>query len=237
MRIPRIENGRVVRFPLNQRIQHAVLLVSMIVLSLTGLALWYHESWFGRLIITLEGGIQTRGTLHRIFAVILIGLCAYHLLYLLFSEEGHAQLMRIKPRFKDVRDAIGTIRFNLGLLETKPEFDWFDFRQKIQYWGVMFGSALMIFTGFILWFETQSMAVMPKWVIDLTAVVHGYQGLLIFLVLFLWHLYNVHLSPGRFPLNRTWITGTISVEELKEHHPLAYKQLIGTGSNDPEAKE
>jgi cytochrome b subunit of formate dehydrogenase len=236
VRLPRIEDGRVVRFPLSQRIQHAVLLVSMLVLSITGLALWYHNSWFGRLVISIEGGMATRGIIHRVFAIVLIGLCAYHLLYLLFSEEGHAQLMRMKPRAKDFKDAVDTVRFNLGNLEAKPKFDWFDFRQKFQYWGVVLGSAVMVFTGLILWFETQSMAVMPKWVFDLTAVVHGYEGLLIFLVLFLWHMYNVHLSPGRFPMSRTWLSGTISLDELKEHHPLEYERLVGETSESLEAR-
>ncbi|MFQ6114808.1 MAG: formate dehydrogenase subunit gamma [bacterium] len=237
MKIPEIVNGKVVRFSLNQRIQHVVLLVSMIVLTLTGLALWYHDSWFGRLIIFLEGGIQMRGTIHRIFAIILIGLCIYHLIYLLFSEEGHAQLMKIKPRTKDFRDAVHFVRFNLGNEQQRPKFDWFDFRQKFQYWGVMFGSMLMIFTGFILWFETASMAVFPKWIFDLTAIVHGYDGLLIFLMLFVWHLYNVHLSPGCFPMNRTWITGTLSMDELKEHHPLEYERVVKESSETPESKD
>lgn len=209
----------------------------MIVLTLTGLALWYQDSWFGRFIIFLEGGIKTRGIIHRIFAVVLIGLCIYHLFYLLFSEEGHAQLMKVKPKVKDFSDAVNIVRFNLGNVPVKPKFDWFDFRQKFQYWGVMFGSMLMIFTGLILWFETQSMAVLPKWVLDLTVVVHGYEGLLIFLLLFLWHLYNVHLSPEWFPLNRSWITGTISLDELKEYHPLEYKRLMKEASDRPKSED
>lgn len=237
MKILQIKNGKVVRFSLNQRIQHVVLMVSMIVLTLTGLALWYHDSWFGRLIILLEGGIETRGTIHRIFAVVLIGLCVYHLLYLLFIEEGHAQLMKIKPKVKDFSDTMNAVRFNLGNSQVKPKFDWFDFRQKFQYWGVMFGSALMIFTGLILWFETQSMAVLPKSVLDLTTIVHGYEGVLIFLVLFLWHLYNVHLSPDRFPMNRTWISGTLTLDELKEHHPLEYERLMKEASDRPKTKD
>ncbi|MFQ5750529.1 MAG: formate dehydrogenase subunit gamma [bacterium] len=237
MKIPEIENGKVMRFSLNERIQHGILMVSMIILTLTGLALWYHDSWLGRLVIFLEGGIKTRGTIHRLFAAILIGLCIYHLLYLLFTEEGHAQLMKIKPKSKDFRDAVNTIRFNLGNAAAKPKFGWFDFRQKFQYWGVMFGSGFMIFTGLILWFETQAMAVLPKWVLDLTAVVHGYEGLLIFLVLFLWHLYVVHVNPERFPINRTWIHGTISLDELKEHHTLEYEHLMKEASGGIKSKD
>lgn len=237
MQIPQIENGKVVRFSLNQRIQHLVLIVTMIILVVTGLALWCQDSWFGRLMIFLEGGIETRGTIHRISAIVLIGLCIYHLLYLLLIEEGHAQLMKIKPKVRDFSDLLNTVRFNLGNDRVKPKFGWFDFRQKFQYWGVMIGSAFMTLTGLILWFETQSMAIFPKWILDLTAVVHGYEGLLIFLVLFVWHLYNVHLSPDRFPMNQTWITGTITLDELKEHHPMEYERLMQEASDIPKTNE
>ena len=96
-----------------------------------------------------------------------------------------------------------------------------------RYWGATLGSLIMIATGLILWFETQSMAVLPKWVMDVTAVVHGYQGLLIFLVLFLWHMYITHLNPRNFPMNRTWLTGRITLGRLKEDHPLEYERLKG----------
>ena len=89
------------------------------------------------------------------------------------------------------------------------------------------GLAMMILTGFILWFETLSMAIMPKWVIDVTFVAHGYEDLLAFLVLFLWHMYNVHLNPSVFPMDKTWITGKISLEDLKEKHYLEYQEIEG----------
>jgi len=80
----------------------------------------------------------------------------------------------------------------------------------------------------VLWFETQSMAVFPKWVFDLTQVIHSSEGLLIFVVLFLWHLYDAHLRPGVFPMDRTWLTGKLTREELQERHPREYERLFGT---------
>jgi len=223
---PIIKNEKVVRFTLNERIQHWILLTCMIVLSLTGLALKFHDSWFGKIVIALEGGMEARGTIHRVFAVILMALVVYHVFYLLFSEKGHAQFIKGAPRLKDFQDFYGTLRYYLGITDETPKFGWFDFRQKFQYWGVAAGSVIMIFTGLVLWFETQSMAVMPKWIFDLTAIVHGYEGLILFLVLFLWHMYVVHLSPENFPMNRTWLSGEISLDKLKEHHALEYERLV-----------
>jgi len=69
----------------------------------------------------------------------------------------------------------------------------------------------------------------PKIVLDLAIIIHGYQGLLAFAVLFLWHLYNVHLHPSVFPMNPSWITGKVSAEWLREEHPLEYEKLKGKG--------
>jgi formate dehydrogenase subunit gamma len=109
----------------------------------------------------------------------------------------------------------------------RVRFGKFNIRQKVQYFGVMLGTALMVFTGFILWFETAAMLLMSKWMVDVTAIVHGAEGLLIFVILFLWHLYNVHLNPEVFPMSRTWLTGRMSVEELKERHPQEHESIFG----------
>mgnify|MGYP000087981266 CR=1 FL=1 len=71
-------------------------------------------------------------------------------------------------------------------------------------------SGTMVASGLGLWFATQAMAVMPKWLFDLLAVLHGRESVVIFLLLFLWHLYDVHLRPEVFPMDWSWITGRIS---------------------------
>ena len=56
----------IVRFNLIERIQHIVLFVSLIMLLLTGLSLAYYDSWFGKFMISLEGGLEGRGRLHNV---------------------------------------------------------------------------------------------------------------------------------------------------------------------------
>ena len=216
----------ITRFSPSFRIQHIILFTSLIVLGVTGLSLMFHDNWFAALIIRLEGGVEMRGTIHRLAAVALIGVSVYHVLCVLFTESAHKELMKLKPGRKDFRDFYQALKFDLGASDEPPKFEKFDYIQKFQYGGVVVGLATMIFTGFILWFETQSMTIVPKWVIDVTFVVHGYEGLLAFLVLFLWHIYNVHLNPNVFPMDKTWITGKISLKDLKERHYLEYEDVV-----------
>ncbi|HSB81632.1 MAG TPA: cytochrome b/b6 domain-containing protein, partial [Candidatus Methylomirabilis sp.] len=114
----------------------------------------------------------------------------------------------------------------------RPACDRFDYRQKFQYYAFFLASVSMVLSGLALWFATETMAVMPKWAFDVLAVLHGQESIVIFLLLFVWHLYDVHLRPEVFPMDWSWLTGRISVEALKERHRLEYERLCRTGRID-----
>lgn len=119
------------------------------------------------------------------------------------------------------------LRQNLGGKGASPRFGRFDFRQKFQYWAVALGVTAMVPTGLVLWFENQAMAALPKWVMDLARVVHSGEGLVIFLVLFLWHLYDTHLRPEVFPMDRTWLRGRMTRKQWRERHAREYEEAAG----------
>jgi formate dehydrogenase subunit gamma len=225
-------NNPVQRLSLNLRIQHIILLISMIVLLLTGLVLKFHNNAFSIWLIKIEGGIWVRGLIHRVFAIVLILLSAYHVLWVTFTDAGHGEIMAITPGRKDFSDFFKKLAYNLGLSNNLPGFDKYDYLQKFQYWGVVTGTFVMILTGLVLWFVNQSMAVIPKWFIDVTMLIHGWDGVMIFIVLFLFHLYNVHLNPAVFPMSRTWLDGKISIDRLKQEHRLEYEKLISAKKNE-----
>jgi cytochrome b subunit of formate dehydrogenase len=224
--------GAIQRFTLNERLQHALLMASTLVLLITGFSLLFHDTWIGRWLLWLEGGVTGRGLIHRWAAAVLMGVCGWHFLYILFTERGHAQFMHMRPRWQDVRDFFQVVRLNLGRSAERPAFDRFDYRQKFQYYAFFLASVSMVLSGLALWFATEAMAVMPKWMFDFLAALHGQESVLIFLVLFLWHLYDVHLRPEVFPMDWSWITGQIRLSDLQERHPLEYERLRTAGAID-----
>jgi formate dehydrogenase subunit gamma len=159
-------------------------------------------------------------------AVALMLLTAWHFLYVVFTERGHDQLMAMKLHATDVRGFGRLVAYYLGRTEELPEFGRFTPLQKLQYWGAGIGSLMMVATGLVLWFHTAAMMVVPKWVFDVTTIVHGYEGLILFALLFGWHVYIVHLSPGNFPMQRTFLDGKISVERLRREHAREYRELF-----------
>lgn len=225
-KINKNKEGFVTRFSLAFRLQHISIFVSMIILALTGLALVYHDTSFGKMLVGLEGGYEIRGRIHRIFAIILVCGAFWHFLQVLFTENAHREFLEMMPRKKDFVDFLVTLKSYLNISSERAKFKKFNFIQKFQYWGVFAGILIMGISGVILWFKEFSMAVLPKWVMDTTLVVHGYEGTIAFLVLFLWHQYNAHLNPDVFPMDKTWIDGKMSLEDLKERHPLEYEKVM-----------
>ena len=232
MKTMRGESGgpvQVIRMSFMFRVQHLLLMVSLFVLAVTGFELMYHENRLSRFLIDLEGGILNRGIIHRAAAVALMAQLVFHVFYMLVSRAGRREFREFLLTAKDFDDFLQAIRFNLGLAGEYPRFGKYGYKEKFQYWGATIGIFLISLTGIVLWAENVSMRFLPKFMLDLTLIIHGYQGLLIFVILLFWHLYIVHLHPSVFPMNRAWLTGRVDAEWLREEHPLEYEKLKGEG--------
>ena len=96
---------------LHQRMQHFVLVVSFIMLALSGFALKYPESWLGWLFGSDEA---VRRWVHRASGVIMLGggLVAHHLCHL------HPRWPAVGEGFpadmQDVRDVFGNLLYFVG---------------------------------------------------------------------------------------------------------------------------
>ena len=47
-----------------------------------------------------------------------------------------------------------------------------------------------------------------------------YEAVLATLAILVWHLYFVIFNPDVYPMNLSWLTGTLSEEEMRDEHPL-----------------
>jgi len=143
-------NGQMVtRMNKGQRIQHAVLFSSFIVLVLTGFALKFPDSGFRYLVLGINEDL--RGLLHRIAGLALIGIAAYHLFYVIFNHEGRRFMKDVWPQWKDARDGYNNLLYHLGLIVKKPLFARFTYAEKVEYWALVWGTIVMAVTGVMLW--------------------------------------------------------------------------------------
>ena len=159
--------------------------------------------------------------------MILVSL--YHVYYLSVRPAGRRWLVDMMPSMKDFSDFIGNMRYYLGTKEHPPEFDRFSYKQKAEYGALIVGTTLMSATGLVLWSES----LWYKFIIDIATLVHGMEAVLACLAVIVWHLYEVHLRPHKFPMDNMWITGLIDEEEMKAEHASHYKRIMA----DPELQK
>ena len=170
------------------------------------------------------GGLKNAGILHRIGAIGLMAVGAYHLLYIAVTPDGRKNFWLLIMRPKDIRDLFIQIKYYLGKSEKHARFGRFSYVEKFDYWAVYWGMVIMVGTGIILWFETN----FPLTFYHIAREAHSDEALLATLSIIIWHFYNVHFNPDKFPMNKVWWTGRITKKEMIKEHPLEYEELLKT---------
>ncbi|MEW6441530.1 MAG: cytochrome b/b6 domain-containing protein [bacterium] len=217
------------RFTLNQRIQHVALFTTFTLLVLTGFPLKYPDVDALNTILILSGGVRGARILHRAAAAIMLLDFFYHNIYLssllLRGRVRRQEMFLLLPGPKDARDLLQNLRYFLGFSAERPCFDRFSYVEKFDYWAVYWGIFIMGGSGVILWFPEFWSQFFELDIIRIAYVAHSDEALLAFLAITCWHMYNVHLNPRTFPMNRVWYTGRLTREEMLLHHPAQYERL------------
>ncbi len=216
------DTDEVTRFGTRNRLEHLVVMVLFFVLALTGLPQKFHDSSISKAIVHALGGIAQVRYFHRMAGVLFAGLTLAHLVTELAAVLTGRSSLAMVPRPKDFRDAVTTLRYYLRISDVRAKFDRFDYKEKFEYWGLVFGGIIMITTGFILLFPIAATRFLPGQIIPAAKVAHGNEGLMAFLVIIVWHIYNVHFAPEVFPMSKTIFTGKISRERMRHEHSLEY---------------
>jgi cytochrome b subunit of formate dehydrogenase len=214
------------RMTAHERVQHAVLVLSFVMLVITGFMLRYPEAWWVVAIRNVSVRVfEWRGWSHRIAGVVMLAGGAWHICYLVFTKPGRSLLRDLLPKWRDVTDPIGVLKYNLGLSATKPVFGRFSYIEKAEYWALVWGTLLMGATGAILWFENTSIGLFTKLGFDISRTVHFYEAILATLAIIVWHFYFVIFNPDVYPMNLAWLTGRMSEQEMLEEHPLQLMEM------------
>mgnify|MGYP001046542379 CR=1 FL=1 len=235
------------RMNLAERVQHYLLIGTFFLLMATGLPLFFYEFKAFKWFFPTEQVFYIRGIIHRIAAVVLILNLIWHILSAALTARGQNNLKDMIPKFRDGKDAFELFWHNVGLtrliyktgvfkkffeahrywlFEKPPLFGRYNFIEKFEYWAVGWGSVVMIISGFFMWNVELSLRFFPLWIHDVLVMIHGYEALLAFLAVIIWHMYNVHLNPEVFPMSKIWLNGKITGKELRLLHPLEYQRIV-----------
>jgi cytochrome b subunit of formate dehydrogenase len=222
------------RFNKVDRANHALVIVSFFGLTLTGLPLLFSDHRWAIALMGMLGGVKVAGTLHRIFAVMLISNFVIHGVGLVrrFKRYGIKQMLfgpnTMLPRWKDFTDCLGMWKwfFNGG---AKPKFDRWTYWEKFDYVAEVGGSGIIGLSGLLLWFPEFFAQFMPGWIFNVATIVHGYEAMLAIGFIFTIHFFNAHLRMEKFPVDDVMFTGVLPEEEFKHEREAEYERLAASG--------
>lgn len=224
------------RFSLAFRLQHIGMFVSVLTLIVTGMPLKYPDAAASQGFFNLVGGVQASGIIHRVAAVLLMAVGAFHMYWIIFTKGGRFEFLHLIPKFKDFADVGRNLLYFFGFSKSGAKFDRYSYMEKFDYWAVYWGMVVMIGSGLILWFYSPIMQIWPKMYLDVALEAHSDEALLATLAILVWHFYNVHFNPRKFPMSMTWLTGKISKEEMIHEHPVEYDRLISQSRESAESE-
>ncbi|MFV1966019.1 MAG: cytochrome b/b6 domain-containing protein [Pirellulaceae bacterium] len=233
------EEVGLVRFETSHRGVYAIMLLSFLGLTLTGLPLKFGGQAWGRAFAQSLGGVGSTSVWHRTFAVLAVVGCVIHLAWgasrilqrrktgvpwrsILFGPDSPL------PTGRDVKDVIGMVRWFVGL-GAKPGFERWTYWEKIDYWAVCLATVLIGVTGLILWYPNVLSTVFPGGTLNVATLLHSEFALYLACCLFVIHLFNTHLRPEKFPFDASVITGLANEEHLRTARPDYFERIERAG--------
>jgi cytochrome b subunit of formate dehydrogenase len=222
------------RFGPGWRLAHLVGAVSIMTLTLTGIAILYAESSWAPVLMKALGGPKTAGIIHRVGAIGFMGVFFIHLCYLAvrigrtwrtFEWFGPNSLI---PNWQDLKDIVAMFRWFFGLTP-RPMFDRFTYWENFDYWAPFWGMTIIGISGAMMWVPDVTATYLPGWVFNVAAIVHGEEAFLAAVFLFTVHFFNNHFRPDRFPQDITMFTGTVPLEIYIHEHRVEYDRLLASG--------
>ena len=225
-----VAEEKITRFDIHQIIQHALLMVSFILLVVTGVPQKFHDWSISQWWIGVWGGIEAVRSVHHFAAWVMISVCVYHLLYLGYTTLILKRPFPIKmiPSSEDFTKFFQEMGYFLGLRKEKPKWDRFNWREKFDYWAIFWGMPVMAGSGLILMYPVLATKFLPGWVVPTALVAHSDEAMLALIWIFLVHTFFNHFTPGVFPINTSMFTGKVPKERYHREHTLEYERLFET---------
>jgi cytochrome b subunit of formate dehydrogenase len=225
---------RLTRFTLNQRVQHWTLALLFSVLALTGFPMKFAEEDWSRAVIRAFGGLGPARIVHHWAGLTLCAGMIMHLVYVVWTISRRRQEARARGEsaswlhqfvslpmwvgLHDGRKALHLFAYLLFLRPDRPAFGRFSVKEKFEYIGVFWGTALLGLTGVMLWGEQIVSHVLGGRVLNIALIAHTYEAFLAIIHVGILHIVNVVLAPAVFPLSLATLSGRTPAAELAENH-------------------
>jgi formate dehydrogenase subunit gamma len=224
----RIQGEYITRFDTHQRIQHYALFISFIILAVTGMLrgfpTWPTFAWFTGIF----GGPDVLRLVHDAAALVMIVDCIYHLGYIAYGYLVKGKFpYAMLPSLKDLKDMIHSFLWIFGQHQHEPDYDRFQYGQKIDYWAIFWGMPVMVITGIIMMLPAFFSQYWSGQWLAVAATAHRDEAVLATGFIIIVHMYYGHLQTTAFPVNTVMFTGRMLKSKYRQWFGREYAQITG----------
>lgn len=199
------------RYNASERANHWVVGICFILLALSGLA-FFHPAFFP--LTQLFGGGPWTRILHPYLGVVMM-------LFFVVMAGRFWKLNVIEPRDKEwlrnVRKMVD------GNDHDMPEQGKYNGGQKVLFWGLVIGMAVLFLSGLLMW---RAWWTPPVTAVRLASLLHAV-GAVWMIGLIIMHVYAAIWTRGTI---RAMLYGTVTRAWAKQHHRGWYRQMTGDKS-------
>ena len=193
-----------------ERLIHWALAITCLILCITGLGMMFHAFNF---IGTVMGGLRVLKYVHN-YTAVLFTISLIMAVRMWWKEAGVFEM----PQDLDWMMTAGGYLWHV---EKIPEVGKYNPGQKAFFLAVAVFGAVMVVTGFIMWFQP-----LPLGLVVMMYPLHAL-GFLVIFAFFFVHLYLGTIgSPGSAP---AMFSGWVTRAWAKKQHPLWLKEMEESG--------
>ena len=166
-------------------------------------------------------------------AVVMVIDCIYHVIYIAYGIVVKRKLpMAMVPNLKDLKDLIHTFLWIFGQHRHEPQYEHFQYGQKIDYWAIFWGMPVMVITGVIMMLPVFFSQYLPGWAFAVVATAHRDEAILATGFIIIVHMYYGHFQTTAFPVNTVMFTGKMLKSKYKHWFGREYAQITGETDQD-----
>ncbi len=126
--------------------------------------------------------------------------------------------MPMVPNRLTLKNCLLPSRYFFFLTRERPSLVAHGLKEKFGYLAVFWGIPVIGASGYFLWGESFFTRFFSGNVLNFAYIAHSDEALLASIVIFIWHIYNVHLTPAVFPMGKAWLYGFVGEKEMIQYH-------------------
>jgi formate dehydrogenase gamma subunit len=211
-----MNSQKYMRFTRSERIEHWAFMASFTTLALTGLVQKFAQNPLSRGVVFGLGGVENIRLIHHAAATIMMIVAVFHVGAAGYRVYVNRRRFSILPSLQDLRNGLLAFSYFVGRRKSPPQQGRYTYEEKVEYWAVVWGTLIMVITGFMMWNPIATTRLLPGQLIPAAKAAHGAEAILAVLAILLWHMYQVVVKH----INRSMYNGHLTEEEMLEEHPL-----------------